>query len=125
MEALNTTQVSDYIDTFQNVFGVLHPISYLSDVQAQSPHLLRAVKRSLWSEQKASGTCGLNEMFKMVIAVAEVCKAGSPTPLSRALYQSVEPILDSAAFAHTVTHEFRILLLLVVSHQGLSASSAS
>lgn len=125
MDAFDAAKVSDCIQTFQDVFGVLHPIPCLNNIQAQSSHLLRAAQRSLWSVSGNSGACGLNEMFKMIIAIAEVCNEGSQTPLSRTLYQSIEPVLNNAAFSRTVTHEFRILLLLVVRCYRRSASITS
>ena len=103
------------IDTFQAVFDVLHPIPTLKNIRSQAAQLLRTTKRSLRSQRTTAGDCGLVEMFKIVVAIGMVCNRGSSTPLSLALYQSLEPLIGYAVFAKTISHDFRILLVLVVS----------
>ena len=116
LETLDDAKVQDYIQTFQDVFGVLHPVSCLGDIEAQSSRILEATKCTLRSQSEMRGTCGLNEMFRMILAIAEVCNEGASTQLSRMLYLSVEPMLGGAAFARTITQKFRMVLLLVVRY---------
>ena len=114
MESVDIAGADDCIQTVQDVFGVLHPIPCLPEIRAQSSYLLQRAKRSQRIQPATCGECGLVEMFKMIVAIAEVCNEGAPTRLSRALYSSIEPILGGAAFARTITHDLRTLLLLVV-----------
>lgn len=113
--SLTLEDAESCIDTFQAVFDVLHPIPTLANIRGQAAQLLRATRRSLRSQPTRAGDCGLVEMFKIVVAIGMVCNHGSSTPLSRALYQSLEPLIGDAVFARTISHDFRTLLLLIVS----------
>jgi hypothetical protein len=114
LEKLSVEDVGECLDTFENIFGVLHSLHHLSRIRLQASSLLRIVKRSLSSQQLKAGRCGLLEVFKIVLAVALAAVAGGPTALSNALYQSIAPMLGAASVARTISHDFRSLLLLVV-----------
>jgi hypothetical protein len=103
------------LDVFQNVYGVLHAIPQLEKIRANTPSLLRSAKRSIWSQACDPGHCGLLEMMKVILATALVAQAGTRRKLSETLYRSVEPCITACAFQHTVSYDFRTLLLLVVS----------
>jgi hypothetical protein len=106
--------IERYVETFQSVFGVLHPLSIVENFRGQIRELHRVLTRSFRSYPTVAGKCGNLEMFKVVIAISMVCEAGNETQLSRALYDSVEPIINALPFARTVSHEFRLLLVLAV-----------
>ena len=55
-------------------------------------------------------------MMKIILATALVAQAGHRTPLSDALYQTVLPIITASAFQHTITFDFRTLLLLIAMY---------
>jgi hypothetical protein len=114
MEQMSLADVECYIDTFQDVFGVLHPVPAVLEIRSQASQLLRATQRSLYSRPSRPGNSGPIEMFKCVLAIGVVCNEGSSTPLSKALYQSLEPLIADAIFARSISHEFRTLLLLAV-----------
>lgn len=115
LEKFTLEDVIQYLETFQRTFGVLHPLPHMEKLKANAAMLLRSAKRSLWSRPINSGQCGILEMFKMVLAIALVAQTGVQTKLSRTLYQSVEPMVCSATFGHSISHDFRVLMLLVVS----------
>ncbi|KIW85814.1 hypothetical protein Z517_01206 [Fonsecaea pedrosoi CBS 271.37] len=100
------------LDTFQAVFGVLHPQPHLEKIRLSLPSLLRSAKRSLWSRPTTPGHCGLLEMFKLILGIALVAQTGGRTTLSDTLYQSVEPTIAAAVFQRSISHDFRALLLL-------------
>ncbi len=118
LENLRLEEVALCLDTFQNVFGVLHPFPHLEKIRLNAPNLLRSIKRSLWSQPINPGHCGLLEMLKIIIAIALVAQNGIQTQLSKVLYQSLEPLISTAAFQRTISHDFRALLLLVVRKKG-------
>jgi len=53
-------------------------------------------------------------MLKVILATALVAQAGAKSKLSDMLYHSVEPCVAACVFRHTISHDFRTLLLLVV-----------
>lgn len=114
LDHFSVDDVSTCLDTFQNVFGVLHPLAHLDKLRQHSSSLLRIVKRSLTSQPAEAGQCGLLEIFKIVLATALAATAGRQTSLSSALYRSLEPVLSAAFISHFISHDFRTLLLLVV-----------
>lgn len=114
LESFSLEDVTTCLDTFQNVFGVLHPLPHLEKIRLNAQSLLRAAKRSLWSQPIDPGHCGLLEMLKIIIAIALVAQAGGQTKLSKILYQSLEPMISTAILHHVISHDFRSFLLLVV-----------
>lgn len=115
LEDFGIDDVNRCLDTFQKVFGILHPISCLDKIRTDARSLLRSARRSLWSQPTSPGQCGLLEMLKIIIAIALVTQNGGPTTLSNLLYRSVEPMVSAAAFYPSIGHDFRVLLLLVVN----------
>ncbi|KIW67102.1 hypothetical protein PV04_06375 [Phialophora macrospora] len=113
LEKFTVEDVFRCLDVFQNVYGVLHAIPQLEKIRANTPSLLRSAKRSIWSQACDPGRCGLLEMMKVILATALVAQAGTRSKLSETLYRSVEPCITACAFQHTVTYDFRTLLLLV------------
>ncbi|OCT51551.1 fungal specific transcription factor [Cladophialophora carrionii] len=116
LDKFSVEDVLRYLDIFQNVYGVLHAIPQLEKIRNNTPSLLRSAKRSVWSQACDPGRCGLLEMMKIILAAGLVAQAGMRTKLSEVLYRSVEPCITACAFQHTVTYDFRTLLLLVAMY---------
>ncbi|KIW95125.1 uncharacterized protein Z519_03709 [Cladophialophora bantiana CBS 173.52] len=116
LERFSVEDAVQCLDTFQDVFGVLHPLPQLEKIRSSLPSLLRSAKRSLWSQPTTPGHCGLLEMLKIILGIALVAQIGGRTKLSDTLYQSVEPTIVSAVFQHSISHDFRALLLLVAMY---------
>jgi hypothetical protein len=114
LEDWTVQDVLQLVDTFQSVFGVLHPLPHIESLKLNASTLLRAAKRSLWTRPIKPGQCGLLEILKITMAIAIVAQNGSQTELSRTLYRSLEPMVHAAVFGRTMSHDFRALLLLVV-----------
>ncbi|EXJ71790.1 uncharacterized protein A1O5_05600 [Cladophialophora psammophila CBS 110553] len=116
LERFSVEDAVQCLDTFQDVFGALHPLPQLEKIRLSLPSLLRSAKRSLWSQPTTPGHCGLLEMLKIILGIALVAQTGGRTKLSDTLYRSVEPTLVSAVFQHSISHDFRALLLLVAMY---------
>lgn len=114
LDNLTVDDALECVETFHSCFGVLYPILQFESIRANLSTLLRAVKRSLWSQPTNPGDCGLLELFKILVAIALATRAGGHSELSKVLYKSIEPIVSAAAFCRRITHNFRTLLLLAV-----------
>lgn len=114
LESFTVDDVLQYLDTFHSVFGVLHPLPHLESLRLHVSTLLRAMKRSLWTRPTTPGDCGLLEILKIILAMTIILQHGVQTELTRQLYQSVENVICSATLCSRVSHDFRVLLFLVV-----------
>ena len=115
LDTFSVDTVIHLLDTFQSIFGVLHPLAQMESMKLNASTLLRAIKRSLWTHPTSPGECGLLEILKITLAISLIAQSGGQTTLARALYKSVEPIASGAAFCTTISYDFRTFLLLVVS----------
>ncbi|KIV80572.1 hypothetical protein PV11_08065 [Exophiala sideris] len=113
LETFSVDTVTQLLDTFQSVFGVLHPLSQMESLKSNASILLRALRRSLWTQPTRPGECGLLEILKITLAVSLIAQSGGQTDLARALYKSVEPVASGATFCTTISYDFRTFLLLV------------
>lgn len=114
LEAFTVDDILQYLDTFHSVFGVLHPLPHLESLRLHASTLLRAMKRSLWTRPITPGECGLLEILKIILAMTIILEHGVQTELTKQLYQSVENVVCSATLCGRVSHDFRVLLFLVV-----------
>ncbi len=59
LEDWTVQDVLQLVDTFQSVFGILHPMPHIDHLKLNASTLLRAAKRSLWTRPIQPGQCGL------------------------------------------------------------------
>ncbi|KAI1610668.1 hypothetical protein EDD36DRAFT_331376 [Exophiala viscosa] len=117
LETFSVDTVTQLLDTFQSIFGVLHPLAQMESLKLNASILLRALKRSLWTQPTRPGECGLLEILKITLAISLIAQSGGQTDLARALYKSVEPVASGAAFCTTISYDFRTFLLLLAIYQ--------
>lgn len=114
IESFTVERITQLLDTYQSIFGVLHPLAHMESLKSNASILLRALKRSLWTQPTRPGECGLLEILKITMAISLIAQSGGQTDLARALYKSVQPIASGAAFCNIISNDFRTFLLLVV-----------
>lgn len=113
-EHLTIEDAKHYMQVFQTVFGVLHPLPHLKEMDRNVTKLVRVLKRSIWTRPAVRGQVGLLAMFKVVLAIGLEADGGVQTRFSRDLFESVRPVVSDAALSEKMNNSCRFLLLVVV-----------